>query len=57
MYPLVMAKIGDIITWSFPKDHRCVLYAGKTYSAKVAMVDKDERVYGVYAEYGQDLIR
>ncbi len=60
-YPLFnnqtnILKVGDKIKWDFKKDHPCELYAGKTYEAKIAMVDEDEKCYGVYAEYGQDLI-
>lgn len=50
-----IAKIGDTIEWSFPKDHNTV-FAGETHRAEVAMVDNDEKCYGVYASYGQDLI-
>ena len=49
-------QVGDVIEWDSPKDHQSPFFAGKTYRAKVAMVDEDEKCYGVYAEYGQDLI-
>lgn len=42
-----IAKRGDIIKWE---------WQGKEYTAEVAMVDREEEVYGVYCEYGQDLI-
>jgi hypothetical protein len=44
---MLIAEIGDIISWKFN---------GKRYSAEVAMIDIEERHYGVYADYGQDLI-
>ena len=54
-YKSELAKEGDIIKWSFDKEHGTFL-AGKTFTAKVAMVSFTDNVYGVYAEYGQDLI-
>tara|TARA_R100000781_G_scaffold28359_1_gene20968 strand:- start:2160 stop:2378 length:219 start_codon:yes stop_codon:yes gene_type:complete len=50
-------KIGDTIQWTFPENHRSI-WKGKTFHAKVAMVDVDDKVYGVYVKYGggQDLI-
>jgi hypothetical protein len=51
-----IAKQGDTIEWSFPEDHRDKQFAGKTFRAEVGMVDYYEECYGVYAEYGQDLI-
>ena len=46
---------GDTIKWTFSKDdHK--QFAGKTFKAEVAMVDYKNKQYGVYAEYGQDLI-
>lgn len=51
-----IAKQGDTIEWSFPEDDRDKQFAGKTFRAKVAMVDKVNREYGVYAEYDIDLI-
>lgn len=51
-----MGKVGDIIEWNnrgkiihnLPENH--------IFLAKIAMVDEDRREYGVYAEYGQDVI-
>jgi hypothetical protein len=53
----LIAEIGDTISWTFddtPTESE--MFRGKTFSAKVAMVDVEERHYGVYADYGQDLI-
>ncbi len=44
---MILAKRGDTIQWEFK---------GEQYSAKVAMIDEEEKVYGVYCSYGQDLI-
>ena len=52
-----IAKIGDTISWTFDDSVNVPSYLrGKKYSAEVAMVDIKERHYGVYADYGQDLI-
>ena len=54
-----VAKYGDVIQWEMDsRDHDwCVEYYGKTtFAAEVAMVDLKNKDYGVYAEYGQDLI-
>lgn len=51
-----IAKQGDTIEWSFPEDYCDKQFAGKTFRSKVAMVNRRDREYGVYAEYGQDLI-
>jgi len=51
-----IAKHGDTIEWSFPEDDRDKRFAGKTFRAKVAMVNRRDREYGVYAEHGMDLI-
>lgn len=48
-------KVGDMIKWSFGEDFPEHL-RNKTFSAKVEFVDEENREYGVYAEYGQDLI-
>lgn len=48
-------KIGDTISWTFPKDHGGI-HAGKTYSADVVSIDFGDEAYLVYAEYGQDMI-
>lgn len=52
-----IAKTGDTISWVF-KDSLTIQkhLRGKKYSAKVAMVDVREKHYGVYTDYGQDLI-
>ena len=42
-----IAEVGDIISWE---------YNNKIYISEVAIVDVEERHYGVYADYGQDLI-
>lgn len=53
----MIAKIGDKISWVFDNTKNTVSHLrGKKFNANVAMVDYPERVYGVYAEYGQDLI-
>jgi hypothetical protein len=51
-----MANQGDTIEWSFPENNQNKKFAGKTFRAKVAIVDRVNREYGVYSEYGQDLI-
>lgn len=48
-------KLGDMIRWSFGSDFPEHL-RNKTFTAKVEIIDRDKREYGVYAEYGQDLI-
>ena len=55
----IIGKIGDKIQWDFkedkfkdyPKDLR-----DNVFTAEIAMVDLDEKVYCVYCEYGQDKI-
>lgn len=44
-----------MIRWSFGSDFPEHL-RNKTFTAKVEIIDRDKREYGVYAEYGQDLI-
>lgn len=54
-----VAKHGDVIQWEMdPRDYDwCMEYYGKTtFTAKIAMVDLKNKDYGVYTEYGQDLI-
>lgn len=51
-----MKNIGDIIKWRFEEERHIEIFGSKVYESEVCMVDKDEKVYGVYAEYGQDLI-
>ena len=55
----MIGKIGDKIKWDF-KDDRFKNYPkflrGNTFTADIAMVDLKEKYYGVYCEYGQDLI-
>jgi len=48
-------KIDQVIKWTFGSDYPDFL-ANKTFKSKIAMVDKKNKCYGVYAEYGQDLI-
>lgn len=50
-----IAKEGQIIEWSF-EEHRWDVIAGKTFRSEVRYVNMEEKYYGVYAEYGQDLI-
>jgi hypothetical protein len=50
---IVILKMGDLIEWSFPKDHGSFL-AGKTFRSKIVYVFEDS--YGVYAEYGFDYV-
>lgn len=53
----IIAEIGDTVSWTFDdKTTDSEMFRGKTFSAEVAMVDVEERHYGVYANYGQDLI-
>ena len=51
-----IAKVGDIIEWSFEEDSTQKDFAGKTFRSEVLMVNYYEEHYGVIAEYGQDLI-
>lgn len=52
-----IAQIGDTITWIFDDSVNVPKYLrGQKYSADVAMINLEEKHYGVYAEYGQDLI-
>ena len=44
---LLNLKAGDTIYWK---------YKNKIESAKIAMIDKQEKCFGVYTDYGQDLI-
>lgn len=49
------AILGDIIEWTIPyRDHN-VAFVG-THRAEVSLVDEEEGHYGVYADYGMDLI-
>ena len=54
-----IGKIGDTIEWDFKdnifKDYPKSL-TDNIHTAEIAMVDLEEKHYGVYAEYGQDLI-
>ncbi len=54
-----IGKVGDKIEWDF-KDDRFKSYPkslrGNTFTADIAMVDLEDECYGVYCEYGQDLI-
>jgi hypothetical protein len=52
---IVILKIGDLIEWSFPKDHGSFL-AAKTFQSKIVDVFEDSYCYGVYAEYGVDYV-
>jgi hypothetical protein len=49
-----IAKVGDRIRWTM--HNNCGILSGKVYESDVVMVDLEEKHYGVYAEYGQDLI-
>ena len=49
-----IAKVGDCIQWTMPDN--CGRLSNKVYESEVVMVDLKEQHYGVYAEYGQDLI-
>jgi hypothetical protein len=47
-------KVGDIIEWNLGG---WVLSNLKgNHRAKIAMVDMDKKRYGVFADYGQDMI-
>ena len=48
-------KVNQVIKWTFRNDVASH-FANKTFKDRIAMVDKKQRHYGVYAEYGQDLI-
>ena len=53
----LIAGIGDTISWTFDDTSTVSeMFRGKTFSAEVAMVDVEGKHYGVYADYGQDLI-
>lgn len=50
-------RVGETISWTFDDDEKeSTETRGKTFKAKISMVDKKEENYGVYASYGQDLI-
>lgn len=49
-----IAKVGDKIRWTMHDN--CGVLSGNIYESVVVMVDLEEKHYGVYAEYGQDLI-
>lgn len=51
---LEVLKQGDIIKWEL-SGHAAVVY-GKYHSSKIVMINTEDNVYGVYADYGQDLI-
>jgi hypothetical protein len=55
----MIGKIGDTIEWDL-KDDRFKDYPKRltenVHTAEIVMVDLEEKEYGVYAEYGQDLI-
>lgn len=52
-----IANTGDLIIWTFDNTPEISeKFRGKSFSAKVAIIDFKEKHYGVYAEYGQDLI-
>ena len=47
------AKIGDIIEYTCPIDSDNI-FSGRTFRVEVMVVNK--HCYGVYAEYGFDLV-
>lgn len=49
-----MIEQGDLIQWSFDDNHPDKMYAGKTFTGHVAIITDNS--YGVYCDYGQDLI-
>jgi hypothetical protein len=50
-------KINQIIAWTFDDtDDYSYIFRGKTFIGKVAMIDEEAKCYGVYADYGPDLI-
>lgn len=49
-----IAKVGDKIRWTMHDN--CGILSGKVFESEVAMVDLEEKHYGVYTDYGQDLI-
>lgn len=54
--PNVKIKMGDTIQWSFSESNPWKRLAGKTFTAKVLMIDNKQKHYGVYSDYGNDLI-
>ena len=53
----MIANIGDKIEWRFKDSDQYPKYIrGKTFQADVSIVCHLESCYGVYCEYGQDLI-
>jgi hypothetical protein len=63
-----IAKVGDIIEWTFPNTDNFIgtnyeQYMGKIFQSEVAYVsiedeffESNEIDYGVFTEYGQDYI-
>lgn len=54
-----VAKVGDLIEWDFKgKDYKTLPdhLRDKTFSSEVRAVLLKSKLYGVYPEYGQDLI-
>ncbi|MCK9429288.1 MAG: hypothetical protein M0R17_04740 [Candidatus Omnitrophica bacterium] len=63
-----LAKVGDIIEWTFSNDPGWIgtiyeQYMGKTFQSKVMYISTDDGFssndileYGVYTDYGQDYI-
>jgi len=55
----MIAEIGDEIKWDF-KDDKFKNYPkflrDNVFVAKIVMISYIEKHYGVYCEYGQDLI-
>lgn len=53
-------EVGDTIGWSFEDDFCMTKLAGKTFKAEIVFINNPSNCtdidYGVYAEYGQDLI-
>lgn len=52
-----LAKVEDIIEWTFPTDECTPKYfRGNTFQGSVEYVNHDNREYGVYCEYGMDYV-
>jgi hypothetical protein len=55
----MIGKIGDLIEWDFKNDtfnEYPEFLRGKTFTSRIRMIDLEDQIYGVYADYGQDLI-
>lgn len=51
-----IAKEDDVIYWKIDHELTIKKYGKSYFSGKVAMIDLHNKCYGVYCEYGQDII-